>query len=350
MCSAKLEREARRVLASYDLEVAASLRELEGGLINRTFLVESGSSRAVLQWVNPIFDPVVHEDIEVVTAHLAASGILTSRLIRTRDGALYVAGEERGCWRLSSYIEGLTHQVIVEPEMARSAGALVGRFHVALSGLSYVPRHRRPGVHDLARHLGALREALAKHAHHRNFARAQALGREILARADELPALAAVPARLAHGDLKISNILFSPGGEASSIIDLDTIAMMPLQVELGDAWRSWCNPAGEDAKNAAVSLPLLTAALEGYAASARGLLTAAELDDLPLGIETIALELAARFCADALVERYFAWDRARFTSASEHNLLRAQSQLGLAQSLADVRGELLLLVRQAFSG
>ncbi len=36
----------------------------------------------------------------------------------------------------------------------------------------------------------------------------------------------------------------------------------------------------------------------------------------------IATELAMRFAADALNERYFGWDRARFPAAGEHNLLR----------------------------
>ena len=70
-------------------------------------------------------------------------------------------------------------------------------------------------------------------------------------------------------------------------------------------------------------------------------------DVIPTAVETIALELSARFCADALAESYFGWNRQRFASACEHNLLRAQSQLTLAQSIGRQRGEMKRVVEQA---
>ncbi len=45
------------------------------------------------------------------------------------------------------------------------------------------------------------------------------------------------------------------------------------------------------------------------------------------------MELAARFCTDALEESYFGWDASRFASAAEHNLVRARAQLSLARSI-----------------
>ena len=52
---------------------------------------------------------------------------------------------------------------------------------------------------------------------------------------------------------------------------------------------------------------------------------------------TITVELAARFCADALRESYFGWNRARYESASAHNQARVHGQLLLA---AGIRAEL----------
>ncbi len=52
---------------------------------------------------------------------------------------------------------------------------------------------------------------------------------------------------------------------------------------------------------------------------------------------TITIELAARFCADAVHDRYFAWDPSRFESRRAHNLARARSQLALARSLSQRR-------------
>ena len=92
------------------------------------------------------------------------------------------------------------------------------------------------------------------------------------------------------------------------LIDLDTLARMPVALELGDALRSWCNPATEDAADARFVRPFFAAAVDGYAAAAPGFLAHDEWGAIPRGTLTITVELAARFCADALRERYFRWD------------------------------------------
>jgi hypothetical protein len=48
---------------------------------------------------------------------------------------------------------------------------------------------------------------------------------------------------------------------------------------------------------------------------------------------TVCVELAARFCVDAVEDRYFGWDSERFSSRREHNLVRARGQLALARSV-----------------
>ena len=120
---------------------------------------------------------------------------------------------------------------------------------------------------------------------------------------------------------------------------------MPLAHELGDALRSWCNPAGEDATEVRFDLELARAALHGWAEEARALLQPGEAESLAVGVHTIALELAARFLADALNESYFGWDEARYASRSAHNLVRGKGQLALAESIAAQWPELLALAR-----
>jgi hypothetical protein len=67
------------------------------------------------------------------------------------------------------------------------------------------------------------------------------------------------------------------------------------------------------------------------------------------GVETVCVELAARFCVDAFEDKYFGWDPARFPSRREHNRVRAAGQLHLAQAVAAARGEAERLVREAFA-
>jgi Ser/Thr protein kinase RdoA (MazF antagonist) len=203
-----------------------------------------------------------------------------------------------------------------------------------VSDLEHTFHNARLGVHDTPRHLRGLREALAEHREHRDMAVIAPLAERVLALAEALPALPATRDRIVHGDPKISNLMFARDGDrAICLIDLDTLSWMPIALELGDALRSWCNPATEDAKNARFVPAFFEAAVAGYAAAADGFLEPAEWQSIPAGTLTITVELAARFCADALRERYFGWDRARYATASEHNQARTRGQLQVAETL-----------------
>ena len=63
-----------------------------------------------------------------------------------------------------------------------------------------------------------------------------------------------------------------------------------------------------------------------------------------VGLETVCIELAARFTVDMFEDRYFGWDPSRFASRREHNLVRARGQLALGRQVAAARPELLDLV------
>ncbi len=348
--SAPTEKPPLDLLAELGLE-AARLEPAPAGLVNRTWIatLDSGERR-VLQRVSTIFDPRIHEDIERVTAHLAAARLVTPRLVRTRAGALY-AERDGACWRVLTYVDGVTRDAPASAAQARSAGALLGRFHAALAGLEIELAAARFGVHDTARHLAALEHALAEHARHEAFAETAGLAAEIAALAERLPVLPATPERLVHGDPKFSNVVLdSAAGDARALIDLDTFTRMRVPLELGDAMRSWCNPHAEDASEAGFSVEYFAAALEGYAAASRGLLNEAEWRAIPEATLTIAVELAARFCTDALRERYFAWDPARYADAAAHNRARTRGQLRVAAAVAEALPALETAAELAFAG
>ncbi len=330
------EAQAREALSAYG-RAEAPLTLVTLGHINRTYIAGAGHERRILQKVNPIFAPEVHEDIEAVTAHLEKKGLLTPRLLRTSRGELFTQDGSGGIWRMLTYVEGVIHARAEREELCRAAGALVGRFHVAVSDLQHVFRHKRPSLHDTPRHLQHLRDVLVSHAAHPSFGAVQEVGREILGLAEGLPSLAGAPRRITHNDLKITNVIFSEQGEALALIDLDTFAEMSIPVELGDALRSWCNASAEDAGVGSLQMGNFAAALDGYASTARALVSDADRRLLPHAVATIALELAARFAADALEESYFGWDRTRFARAAEHNLLRARTQLLLGKSAIAAR-------------
>lgn len=330
------------VLAAWGLQGAA-LTPLHDGLINPTWRVEAeGQIVGALQQLNDkIFKPTVHLDIECVTAHLAAKGMLTPRLRPTLEGKLW--HEQHGkVWRILSWVGERTVHRISDPAMAGHGGQLVGRFHAALADLDFQAQHVRPGAHDTDLHMVTAARAVAEHGHHRLHARVEPLVAKLQSEWAGLRerALVDLPRRVIHGDLKISNLRFA-GQEAVALIDLDTLAWGDLGVELGDMLRSWCNPAREDATGAArFDLELFEAAMRGYA-SASGTWgpTAAEWAAVVPSVARICLELSARFAADALQECYFGWDASAWPAAGEHNLARAMGQFRLARSVLAQQAE-----------
>jgi Ser/Thr protein kinase RdoA (MazF antagonist) len=348
---------------------AATIAPLGEGLINETFLVslpagEPGSlpvasheRPAVLQRVNPLFGRAIHDDIEAITAHLATRQLATPRLYRTDAGELSVDLGQDGVWRLLSFVPGRTHSLMV-PSLAAPAGQLVGRFHAALSDLSHRFHFVRPGAHDLGGHLAKLRGAMTLAARP-DFIPAEsavpaelaALGQELLRHGERLPLGVdpALPLRLCHGDLKLSNLRFDDAGQGVCLLDLDTLAMLPLALELGDALRSWCNPAGEDAADSGFDLALFESALAGYAGPMAGLLKPCEPASIVAGVERITFQLAVRFAADVVGQSYFRWNRERYPSRAAHNLARAIGQWRLCRSLIAARPRADAIVGRVFA-
>lgn len=324
--------EPTAALTAWNLS-AATTRPMTGGHINHTFLVDAQDGRRlVLQRLSPIFGAEVNLDIDAITAQLERAGLTTPRLLPTAAGDLWHTDREGHVWRLMTYIPGHTVERADSADRCRQAGALLGRFHRALWSCDHVFAHRRPGVHDTPRHLAALGQALEDHKAHPSFGEVAPVAHRILAAADRRSFPADLQSRVAHGDPKITNVIFDEHAAAVCLVDLDTVARMPLPLELGDALRSWCCPLGEEVEGPP-EIDYFEAALAGYAGAVGTLPTDRERRAIPAATQLIAVELAARFCADALAETYFGWDPARYESAAAHNLARARSQIFLAEAL-----------------
>jgi Ser/Thr protein kinase RdoA (MazF antagonist) len=310
-----------------------------GGLINRTFVVrdDAGAPIAALQELHPIFGPEVNLDSEAVTNHLGARGLVTPRLLRTVDGRAWIVEDGR-VWRALSWVAGESVHAVPSPAWAEAGGQLVGRFHRAVADLAHDYKFTRTGVHDTRAHLARLAERVARAAD----AEAVELGRQILEAAASLPALPELPRRHVHGDLKISNLVFQREPLAGvCLVDLDTVARGTLAFELGDAMRSWCNPLGEDVAETRFDLAIFAAAIRGFRSESDGLINDDERRSIPIGLELVCIELAARFAVDVFDDSYFGWDPVRFPTRRAHNLVRARGQLGLGGAVQDSRAELL---------
>ncbi|MCO4760676.1 MAG: aminoglycoside phosphotransferase family protein [Myxococcales bacterium] len=330
---------------------------MTGGLINDTYAV---GDQWVLQRLHPIFGAEVNYDIATLTRRLAEQGVRVPRLVLAEDGAPFVkqadaSGTNRetdGVWRVMTRLPGRTLHRLANPAQAASAGELVARFHAALSGIEHTFRFTRPGAHDTAAHMAFLTETLSAHPRHRLIEPVRQVAAEIAALWAAQPPTPALPLRIGHGDLKVSNLLFGEtralADVATAVLDLDTMAWMTMDAELGDALRSWCNTAAEDAPAPALDVGTFEMAIGGYAKGSQGALTSAEQQSVVAGLARITTELAARFAADALRETYFGWSQERAATRGEHNLIRAQNQAELARQILAARPQLEAIAVSAF--
>jgi Ser/Thr protein kinase RdoA (MazF antagonist) len=332
---------AHRALARYAGLESTQISRITRGLIHETFFVESNGRRDVLQRVNPVFSPSIHENIAAVTARLEARGVPTPLLRKTVDGALYADLGTEGRWRLMSHVQGFSFDTCDSTANARSAGALVGRFHSALEDLRHDFRPLGFAFHEPSRHFADLEAALVRQQDHRLHADVSIVAGAVRRASAAWVSLDGVPDRVVHLDLKFNNVLFAEGEDgnpsATALIDLDTLSRRPLWVELGDAWRSWCNRRREHEPTAELDPRVFEASADGWLGALEMALSREELESLAHGVERLTIELCARFCADALEEQYFGWNRDLFETAGDHNLARARGQLSLHDQARETR-------------
>ena len=319
-----------------------ALRLVDSGLVNRTWAVGAPPQFA-LQCVHARFGDTDNARIEAVTRRLRAGGLATPELIRTSDGDLSCPGPDGCRWRLLTWLEGEVHARPPSAAHVRSAAALLARFHDILAGSPEGAGLPPTDFHDTdayMRHLATLINGSADD-------EIAPVAESILAAWQAWRDSTTLPTRPGHGDPKLPNVIFRPdSAEALALIDLDTLAQYGLDDELGDAIRSCCNPSGENAVDGDIDTELFTAFVQGYARQSETM-TADERDRVVHGVGRIALELASRFCADAIECRYFAWDPAVAPTARDHNLRRARGQLHWSQRVAARRGELERIVAAA---
>jgi len=338
---------ARALKLWFDTE-SSRLTPITIGNLNQTSVVENEAGRFILQKLNPIFAPEVNFDIHAFTLHLKQKGLATTRLIPTRAGDLW--GEVDGeCWRLLSFVAGDNFSSLTNVEQAKEAGLMVGNFHRAVSDFQHQYKFSRGDVHDTKSHLSKLRSAVQQYRDHEMFDKVAPLADKILEASDSLPDLSTLPKRHSHGDLKINNIIFGTNAKEHSLIDLDTIGLMAWPVEMGDAFRSWCNPMGENAVLTGFNEDYFEAALTSYANAASDLWTRAEVAHLIDGVRTIPLELSSRFLRDVLEDCYFGYDPTRFKSRRAHNLVRAKGQFAVYCDIENKKARLEQIIQRAFA-
>jgi Ser/Thr protein kinase RdoA (MazF antagonist) len=326
------------IAKQFDIGDVDSITPYGKGRINETFLVTvfsrngegSVHNKYILQKLHPVFTPAVLEDIEVITCHLEKADVVTPKLVRTlkRDLSINSEGE---IWRMLTFIRGNTYEYSINNQMAESAAALVGKFHNALTGLDYNFLHKIPNFHHTQSIMDSVGRITSLYEGSDKYKALYPLTEVILVHYEKIKdSIKALPERIIHGDLKLNNIRFDETGKkAIAIVDLDTLGVNKIVIDIGDAIRSWCHKFMEvDGKDDLFDLDTFRSIMSGYLSTAV-FMTREEFESIPEGVIVMMLELSARYIIDAYEETYFRLDPERYPNLYEQDKTKAFAQMRL---------------------
>ena len=333
------------------------------GHINSTYIVTvAGGKRYILQILNTaIFQKPyeVMENIVAVTEHIRRGLILggedaergTMRVVQTLSGENGLTDVEGRFWRAYDFVEGTICRLTVDSAHTFSrVGEAFGDFQRRLSDFDASRLYEAiPNFHNTKKRYADFLAAVERDA----AGRASSVSEEIRFITHRAEACARIvdalergdlPLRVTHNDTKLSNILLDARTEeAVCIIDLDTVMPGSSLYDFGDSIRTGASSAAEDEQDLSrvAFLPdMFKAYAEGFIKGTGGALTEREIAMLPDGAYVITLEQAIRFLGD-----YLDGDTYYHTAYSDHNLVRARTQLKLVSDMEACMEELYAFVK-----
>ena len=332
------------------------------GNINDTFLAVYRNTftetQVVLQRVNKAVFPIpeaIMANMHAITLHChekleadSAAGRddrvwQMPRIIKTKDGGDFTTDENGDVWRvITRILSAHAFDSAQSPEHALECGAALGHFHYLISDMDPASiEDPLPGFHITSGYLRQYDETLndprANEILNASM-EAKRLARYIEERRDFAVSLEKAEARgelkkrMFHGDPKVNNIMIDDfTGKGTAMIDLDTVSPGLVQIDVGDAVRSICNPAGEEELNlgkVTFDETLFQAFMKGYMKEAGAFMDDADRAWLYDAVRLLPFELGLRFFQD-----YLAGDKYFKVRQPGQNLNRARVQFRLCEAI-----------------
>lgn len=334
-----------------------SIEPYGNGHINRTYLLITDKKHYILQKINNyVFKDVdlLMNNIFVVTEYIRSIGQESMVIVKTNKNELYYKENDNSYWRIYEFVmnticyEGVDNINLVEKD-----GIAFGKLHKDLDHL------------DASKLKEVIKDFHNTPKRYLNFLEAVNLDlkdrkknclKEIEmfeAHKDELSYIVdgikegKCNLRTTHNDPKINNVLFdAKTGEVRCIIDLDTVMPGSPLYDVGDAFRSLFSGPNEDSKDLSllrVNFEVFEKYIKGYASQMKGVLTAREVELLPYSAFLLTIECGYRFLED-----YLRGDVYFHTKYDDHNLIRARTQITLANDIYNNFDKLKAIVKKYF--
>ncbi len=260
-------------------------------------------------------------------------------LIPTLEGRSYYTDAMGKCWRIYDFVgSSLCLQRAESPEDFYQSGLAFGRFQFQLSEYPVETLHETiPNFHNTPERYRQLRAAVEADPKGRAAGCSAEIGGYLSreGQAGEIVAALSgglIPVRVTHNDTKLNNVLMDyDTRKALCVMDLDTVMPGSALYDFGDSIRFGASTAAEDEREldrVELDLSLYRVYTEGFLRGCGGSLTDREIRMLPVGAKLMTLECGARFLAD-----YLNGDVYFHTAYPEHNLVRARTQLRLAEDM-----------------
>ncbi len=273
-------------------------------------------------------------------------------LVHTFDGKTYTTDNKGDYWRMLTFVENsMSYDKVERPEQFYDSAVAFGNFQYMLRDYPADTLHETiANFHNTPDRYRQLMEAVERDACGRlseverevEFARAREDFAHTLERAHKEGRL---PLRVTHNDTKLNNILFdAEAGRSLCVVDLDTIMPGYSVNDFGDSIRFGATTALEDEADLSkvnFDIELYELYVKGFIEGAKGGLTEAELDLLPIGAIMMTYECGMRFLAD-----YLGGDTYFRTHRPGQNLDRARNQFKLVADMEEHLDEMREIVKK----
>ena len=331
---------AQSLLSNFGLkESIVTIKRVESGLINSTFVLNSKTNSYILQSINTNVFPNYEKGLE----NILTVGIWLKRKNYPYSFPLPIKGQylkvRNEVWRLMPYVKNsISYNRVSTLDQVKSAANCLGEFYHYLSdfnaeNLSITLPHFHHGNSITKK----FKEALLNGDNERLLS-TKAIISEI---EKELPILKkwdkicnTLPKRIVHYDAKINNFLFDKKTDkVLALIDLDTLMPGCVLSDIGDMIRTYSNPVGEESKEiekVVCNMVIINTIIKEFAKKVS--LEKKEKENLFFGGMAITFMQCVRFLTD-----YLNGDSYYKTSYKDQNLVRVKNQWALYKSLKDNR-------------